>query len=127
MALGADPNHAGVKKVLGLDAGDSIKSPKKVTETDFFERLKTEGTPEAEQFMKALEKMDFKQDLKARSHGVEYALRFLAGTLKLLFPAAFAGFLIGMGISAMGFGSFLPVASLSAAIIFLVQIMEKFR
>ncbi len=71
--------------------------------------------------------MDFGLDLKPRSQILENLLRFIAATLKLLVPAALAGFFIGMGLSAMGFGSLLMIALLSGSIIFLVQVIEKFR
>ena len=127
MALAADPNHFGAKRKLGLEKDASADAPVKITDTDFFYHLKNEGTPEAAQILEALEKMDFKLELKARSYRLEYALRFLAGTLKLLFPAAFAGFIIGMGVSGMGFGSFTWAALISGSIVFLVRVIEKIR
>ncbi len=127
MALGADPNHFGAKRKLGLEKDSSAKSPVKITDTDFYYHLKKEGTPEAIKIIESLEKMDFGLDLKPRSQILENLLRFIAATLKLLVPAALAGFFIGMGLSAMGFGSLLMIALLSGSIIFLVQVIEKFR
>ncbi len=127
MALGADTSHVGAKKALGLDDDESSNSPKNITETDFFKKLKAEGSAESAEFLQTLEKMDFKLDLEAQSHRLEYALQFIVATLKMLIPAALAGFFVGMGLSAMGFGSFLWSALISGSIIFLVQIIEKFK
>ncbi len=127
MALGADPNHIRVKRKLGLEKDLETSAKVKITDTDFFYRLQQEGTPEAAKILESLEKMDFALDLKPRSHTVEHVLRFIAGALKLLVPAVFAGLLVGMGLSGMGYGSFSMMALLSGGIIFLVQIIEKFR
>ena len=127
MALGADPNHIRAKRKLGLEKDLKASAPVKITETDFYYHLKNEGTPEAAKMLESLDKMDFGLDLKPRSQILEHVLRFIAAALKLLVPAALAGFFVGMGVSAMGFGSFLPMALLSGSIIFLVQIIEKFR
>ena len=127
MALAADPNHFGAKRKLGLEKDASASAPIKITDTDFYYHLKKEGTPEAAKILESLEKMDFNLDLKPRSQTLEHVLRFIAATLKLLVPAALAGFFVGMGLSAMGFGSFLPMALITGSIIFLVEIIEKFR
>ncbi len=130
MALGADPNHIRAKRKLGLEKDKSASAPIKITDTDFYYHyyhLLKEGTPEAAKILESLKKMDFDLDLKPRSQTLEQILRFIVAFLKLLVPAALAGFFVGMGLSAMGFGSFLTIAFLSGAIIFLVQVIEKYR
>ncbi len=134
LTLGVNPNHTGAKKIL--DSGKNANIAKiphtKITETDFFERLKEEGTPEAANIMEALEKMDFGFGHEDDSSISEKVIGFIITALKLLLPPLLAGFFVGMVISFMDFGPFLPTLLVTAIIVFLVyvfqyRIMEKFK
>ena len=130
MTLSANPNHFGAQTQLRLEnpvMDSAAAQSTRTSDHEFFARLEEDSGEAARNLLDAIETSDLLPKLQVKSRVFETAFAFVADCLILLVPAMLTGVLVGSCLYVMGFEGFFPLSIMIAAVIFLIEILQKYR